>query len=102
MEIVLPVPRPSVKSAWHIYCIRLKDASRRRSVFERLRGLNIGVQVHYIPVYFHPYYRRLGYKKGMCKKAEDYYRRAITLPIHPGMTDRDVHYVVRTLKESLT
>lgn len=100
-EIVLPVTRPSVKSAWHIYCIRLKDASKRKRVFERLRDSNIGVQVHYIPVYFHPYYRRLGYEKGMCKKAEDYYRRTMTLPIHPGMTDRDVHYVIKTLKESL-
>jgi perosamine synthetase len=100
-EIVLPVTRPSVKSAWHIYCIRLKEPSKRKRVFERLRDLNIGVQVHYIPVYFHPYYRRLGYEKGICKKAEDYYRRTITLPIHPGMTDRDVHYVVKTLKESL-
>ena len=99
--IVLPIARPSVKSAWHIYCIRLKDASKRKRIFERLRDSNIGVQVHYIPVYFHPYYRRLGYKMGMCKKAEDYYRRTMTLPIHPAMTDRDVHYVIETLKESL-
>jgi len=99
-EIVLPVTKPFVKSAWHIYCIRLKDPSKRKRVFEKLRNSNIGVQVHYIPVYFHPYYRRLGYKKGMCKRAEDYYRRTMTLPVHPGMTDRDVHYVVKTLKES--
>jgi len=99
--IVLPATRPSVKSAWHIYCIRMGDASKRKRVFERMRNSNIGVQVHYIPVYFHPYYHRLGYEKGICKKAEDYYRRTMTLPIHPGMTDRDVHYVVKKLKESL-
>lgn len=100
-EIVLPQVRATVKSAWHIYCIRLKDASKRKMVFETLRGSNIGVQVHYIPVYCHPYYRRLGYKKGICRKAEDFYRRTITLPIHPGMRDKDVRYVVMRLKESL-
>lgn len=100
-EIVLPQVRATVKSAWHIYCIRLKDASKRKMVFEALRGSNIGVQVHYIPVYYHPYYRKLGYKKGICKRAEDFYRRTITLPIHPGMRDKDVRYVVMRLKESL-
>jgi dTDP-4-amino-4,6-dideoxygalactose transaminase len=99
--IVLPTARPSVKSAWHIYCIRLNDASKREKVFRRLRESNIGVQVHYIPVYFHPYYRRLGYQKGICKRAENFYRRTITLPIHPSMTDTDVRYVVRKLKEAL-
>jgi perosamine synthetase len=101
-EIILPVTKPFAKSSWHIYCIRVKDPSRRESVFSKLRAFNIGVQIHYIPVYFHPYYRRLGYKKGICKKAEDYYRQTITLPIHPSLTDGDVNRVVKTLKEAFT
>jgi UDP-4-amino-4,6-dideoxy-N-acetyl-beta-L-altrosamine transaminase len=100
-EIILPVTKPFGKPSWHIYCVRVKEPSRRESVFSKLKAFNIGVQIHYIPVYFHPYYHRLGYKKGICKKAEDYYRQSITLPIHPSMTDGDVNRVVKKLREAL-
>jgi UDP-4-amino-4,6-dideoxy-N-acetyl-beta-L-altrosamine transaminase len=99
--IFLPVAKPTVRSSWHIYCIRLKEPSSRNRIFRRLRDSNIGVQVHYIPVYFHPYYRQLGYGKGVCKNAERFYQQTISIPIHPSMTHRDVNYVIKKLKEVL-
>jgi len=100
-EIILPVTKPFAKPSWHIYCIKVKSSFKREKIFNKLKAFNLGVQIHYIPVYFHPYYQRLGFKKGICKRAENYYRRTITLPIHPSMTDGDVNRVVKKLKEAL-
>jgi len=101
-SIILPGEREYVRSAWHIYYIRLKDASRRRAVFERLQKLGIGTQVHYIPVHLQPYYREtLGYGRGDYPKAEDYYKRAMTIPLYPAMREKDIRFVIKTLKEVL-
>lgn len=104
-EVTLPYEAPNVKSAWHIYVIRLKLQylmASRREIFEALRGENIGVQVHYIPVYYHPYYQNLGYKRGLCSKAEEYYEEAITLPIFPKMSDSDVESVINGVLKVLS
>ena len=93
---------PNGASAWHLYVVCLHDACRRRAVFERLRQAGIGVNVHYIPVHLQPYYRDLGFGQGYCPVAEDYYARAITLPLHPGMNEADQDYIVSALRESLT
>lgn len=98
-SIVLPVEKLYVNSSWHLYCIRIKRPSNRKAIFEKLRRSGIGVQVHYIPVYQHPYYHNLGYKKMLCKNAEDFYGQEISIPLYPGMTDKDVNYVVKVLKE---
>ena len=71
----------------------------RRVIFDELRIRNIGVNVHYIPVYYHPYYQKLGYKKGLCPKAESIYDRIITLPLFPKMTKEDIMYVIKNVKE---
>jgi len=92
-EVVTPTERPEVKSAWHLYVIRIKKINRRK-IFESLRQENIGVQVHYIPVYYQPYYQKFGYKKGLCPKAEEYYKEAISLPLFPRMTDKEIDRVV--------
>jgi len=101
-EIILPTERENMISAWHLYIIRLKldklNASRRE-IFEALRAENIGVQVHYIPVYWQPYYQKLGYKRGLCPNAEGYYEEAITLPIFPAMSGNDVEDVVKAVKK---
>jgi dTDP-4-amino-4,6-dideoxygalactose transaminase len=101
-EIIIPYEKQDVKSGWHIYVIRLKLnrlKTTRREMFEALRAENIGVQVHYIPVYYYPYYQKLGYKRGLCPNAERYYEGAITLPLFPKMSDRDVNKVIVTLKK---
>jgi len=100
-EVITPYERPEVKSAWHLYVVRLKLSrltATRRQVFESLRRYNIGVHVHYIPVYYHPYYQELGYKKGLCPRAEEYYEEAITLPLFPKMEDKDVLRVINGVK----
>ncbi len=73
----------------------------RKELFTEIRLCNIGVHVHYIPVYWHPYYQDLGYEKGLCAKAEEWYECAMTLHIFPGMMDEDVEDVVSTLKNVL-
>jgi len=57
------------------------------------------VQVHYIPVYWQPYYQKLGCKKGICPNAEDFYRREISIPLYPKMSDEDVEYVIEKIFE---
>lgn len=85
----------------HIYTIRLDDKSRRREVFDKLRAKGIGANVHYIPVYWLPYYEKLGYKRGLCPVAEDAYERMVTLPLFADMTDGMVEYVVSAVREIL-
>jgi UDP-4-amino-4,6-dideoxy-N-acetyl-beta-L-altrosamine transaminase len=95
--LVLPGRRLGAESAWHLYILRVLDADRRRPFFEALHGAGLGVQVHYIPVYRHPYYVELGYRAGLCPAAEDFYARAVSIPIYPGMSDGDVARVIETV-----
>jgi dTDP-4-amino-4,6-dideoxygalactose transaminase len=69
----------------------------RKEIFESLIAENIGVNVHYIPVYYHPYYRDLGYEKGLCPYAEKLYDEIITLPLFPKMMDEDVEDVIQAI-----
>jgi dTDP-4-amino-4,6-dideoxygalactose transaminase len=87
----IPVERDYVRSSYHLYTIRLKDylVKKRATIFSKLREEGLGVQVHYIPIYFQPYYQKLGYKKGCCPLAEDFYSRVISIPIYHGMTDTE-------------
>ncbi|MDY7080708.1 MAG: UDP-4-amino-4,6-dideoxy-N-acetyl-beta-L-altrosamine transaminase [Chloroflexota bacterium] len=93
---------PDCEPAWHIYPILL-DTTRlrvtRARVFAALRAENIGVNVHYIPVYWHPYYAQLGYQHGLCPVAEDAYERLITLPLFPAMSDQDLADVVAAVRK---
>lgn len=101
-EIEIPFEEEFSKSGYHIYVIKLnqnKLKCSRREIFEALIKENIGVNVHYLPVYLHPYYRSLGYEKGICKVSEDVYDRIITLPLFPSMNDKDVHDVINGLKK---
>jgi UDP-4-amino-4,6-dideoxy-N-acetyl-beta-L-altrosamine transaminase len=96
-EIEMPTVLSDRESAWHLYVIRLnldRLGAGRAEVFKALRAENIGVNVHYIPVPWHPYYQALGYKKGEWPVAESAYERMISLPIFPAMTDGDVEDVV--------
>lgn len=100
--VILPEQLNETASGWHLYMIQLDDQvvrKSRREIFDEMRALNIGVHVHYIPVYWHPYYQELGYEKGMCPIAEGWYEQALTLPVFPGMRNDDVIFVVASLKE---
>jgi dTDP-4-amino-4,6-dideoxygalactose transaminase len=92
-ELVLPPTRDGADPTWHLYSLRIRDG-RRRALFEHLRGHGIGVQVNYIPVYWHPVYADQGYQRGMCPVAEEYYEQEISLPLFPDLTDSDVERVI--------
>ncbi|MBK1636515.1 UDP-4-amino-4,6-dideoxy-N-acetyl-beta-L-altrosamine transaminase [Rhodovulum adriaticum] len=89
-------------SAWHLYVIRLDDRTRHRGVFEALRAGGIGVNLHYIPVHLQPYYRELGFGSGDFPVAEDYYARAISIPLHAGLTDDEQSSVVDAISQALS
>src|SRR5690554_5562176 len=97
-SLELPGRRPYVDPGWHLYVIRVQEAALRRPLFEALRSRGLGVQVHYLPVYYHPYYAQLGYQRGLAPIAEDFYARAISLPIFPAMSDDDVSRVVEAVE----
>ena len=92
-----PVVSPGNTSAFHLYVIRLRD-QRRDAVFAELRSLGIGVNVHYIPVHLQPYYRDLGFSEGHCPEAEAHGAEALTLPLHPGLSEADQLFVIETVK----
>ncbi|MGO9114471.1 MAG: UDP-4-amino-4,6-dideoxy-N-acetyl-beta-L-altrosamine transaminase [Thermoguttaceae bacterium] len=93
--------RSDVSHAYHLYVIRLElDAltADRATIFRALRAEGIGVNVHYLPVHLHPYYRhKLGVGKGLCPVAEAAYERILSLPMFPAMTDDDVREVVEAV-----
>lgn len=99
--IQIPKQSPDCDSGWHLYMIQIikKD---RKMVFDKLRKAGVGVNVHYIPVYHHPYYQRNGYAGEYCEKAERFYGRAISLPIFPGLTDEQQEYVIKQVLEIVT
>ena len=100
----LPVSTAGVRSAFHLYVIRLgPDASAgdRRQMFDHLRKRGVGVNVHYIPVHLHTYYRRLGFSEGSFPQAEAHAREAITLPLYPAMTEQQQDEVIGAVLEFL-
>ncbi|SIQ30261.1 UDP-4-amino-4,6-dideoxy-N-acetyl-beta-L-altrosamine transaminase [Halanaerobium kushneri] len=100
--IIIPEQLRNTNSAWHLYVIQLdleKLSADRKEIFKDLRNKNLGVNVHYIPVYYHPYYQELGYEKGICPNAENLYERIITIPLYPKMSDQQVEEVINRAKE---
>lgn len=97
-DAVLPLHTPEVEaSAWHLYVVRCHNAGARRYQFEQLRANDIAANVHYIPVYWQPYYRVQGFERGYCPQAESYYATALTLPMHTRLTGSDVEQIVEIL-----
>lgn len=94
-SLTLPIVAADVTSAWHLYPVRVDASIDRAEVFNALRAEGLGVNVHYIPVHLHPYYRsRFGYRGGEFPIAETASRRLISLPMFHGMTDEDVDDVI--------
>lgn len=101
-EIITPFEEKYSNSGCHIYIIQIQPQLlnvTRKEIFEALQSENIGVNVHYLPVYLHPYYRGLGYKKGLCPISEKVYENIITLPIFPSMSNEDANDVVTAVKK---
>src|SRR5271155_577644 len=103
--VTLPAVRTGVNPAWHLYPIRLnleRLSVGRGEIFRALRAENIGVNVHYIPVHRHPYYRERFKSKENYPVAEDAYERLISLPMFHSMTDQDVEDVIHALHKVLS
>lgn len=100
-SIRLPATPSDRISAWHLYVIRANDPARRDPLFEALRARGVGVQVHYLPVYLHPYYQDLGYKVGACPVAETFAASCLSLPLFPGMSDDDQSFVIEAVRQTV-
>jgi perosamine synthetase len=96
--LITPIEKPEAAPSWHLYPVRIRHerlSANRSQLFRALRAENIGVNVHYIPVHLHPYYRdRFGYKGGEFPVAEHAYEQLISLPMFHSMSDIDVEDVI--------
>ena len=96
-NIITPYQSPYSLSGWHLYIIQVLNCDRK-NVFEKLREQGIGVNVHYIPVYHHPYYRENGFENTVCKNAEELYSHMISLPLYPGLSEEQQDEVINKVK----
>ncbi len=103
MPLLLPQIPSDKTSAWHLFVVELLDTigMERDVLLSKLRQAGIGVHVHYIPVYWHPSFQALGFRRGLCPNAEIYYCRAMTLPLYPDMTTEQQTWIVSHLKKYL-
>jgi len=103
LDEVLPLQNKDfAESANHLYVLRFKPDKfkcKKDKIFDEYHKNGILVNFHYIPVYLQPYYQQLGYKRGLCPKAEEYCREALTLPLYPAMSDSDVKRVINITKK---
>lgn len=100
--IILQQEIPESDTARHLYIIQIDESVlniSRREFFEALKAENVRCNVHYIPVYYLPYYHKLGYKRGLCLNAEKLYKRIISIPLYYAMTDDDVESVICAVKK---
>ncbi|WP_277670641.1 DegT/DnrJ/EryC1/StrS family aminotransferase [Saccharomonospora viridis] len=95
--VLTPVCRAEADPMWHLYPLRVLDG-RRRALFDHLRANGIGVQVNYIPAYWHPVFEDLGYRRGLCPNAEAYYAQELSLPLFADLSDADVDRVIDTVR----
>lgn len=105
LPLQLPEVTPGNFSSYHLYVVRLQlqhITRTHRQVFEELRHLGIGVNLHYMPVYTQPYYQKLGFSLGICPEAERYAAEAITLPLYPGLKQEQQALIIQALKAVLT
>lgn len=95
-NLVVPKQLENTKSGWHLYVVQVLERDRKE-VFAALQEAGIGANVHYIPVYHHPYYRNHGYQETFCPQAEKLYQHMVSLPLYPGMTDGMQDFVIENL-----
>lgn len=104
--LILPKEKEGVFSAWHLYTLRFKKGyikNDRKTIFNKLREMGIGVQVHFIPIHLHSLYKnKFGYKKGDFPIAEKYYEEEISLPLFPKLTDREQKVVINSVLKAIS
>ena len=97
--IQLPVERESISANWHLFPIRVPKSERRR-IFEFLKENNIGVQVNYIPVYRHPVFADYRIDPELFPVSEQFYSQEISIPMHAGLSDSELDFIVKILRKS--
>lgn len=101
-QLIVQKEIPESDTSRHLYVIRLNFdniSCTRREFFDAMSAENVQCQIHYVPVYWFPYYEHLGYKKGICPNAEEVYKGIMSIPLYPKMTDRDVEDTVHAVKK---
>lgn len=101
-EVTVQEEIPESDTTRHLYILRIKPEKLtigRKEFFAYMGAENICCNVHYIPVYYHPYYESLGYKKGLCPKAEKLYEEILSLPLYYSLTDKDVQDVIHAVRK---
>lgn len=101
-EIIVQKEIPESDTCRHLYIIRLdldKLNCTRKEFFDAMSAENVQPQIHYVPVYWFPYYQHMGYEKGLCPNAEEVYKGIMSIPLYPKMTDRDVHDVIKAVEK---
>lgn len=101
-QIIVQKEIPESDTCRHLYIIRLdleKLKCTRREFYDAMSAENIQCQVHYVPVYYFPHYKRLGYEKGLCPNAEEVYKGIMSIPLYPMLTDKDTDDVIKAVKK---
>ncbi len=101
-ELAVQEEIPESDTTRHLYILRIRPEKLtvgRKQFFDAMAAENICCNVHYIPVYYHPYYEKLGYQKGLCPRAEKLYEEIMSLPLYYAMTDEDVEDVIKAVKK---
>ncbi len=104
LPLTLPWQDPDSYSAYHLYVVRLqldRIKATHRQVFEALRAKDIMVNLHYIPVHTQPHYQKMGFRTGDFPEAEQYYREAISIPMHVNLSDEELQFVSNCLREAM-
>jgi|TARA_B100001964_G_scaffold214146_1_gene251541 UDP-4-amino-4,6-dideoxy-N-acetyl-beta-L-altrosamine transaminase len=102
LPLILPHQSFDRYSSYHIYIVRIREVLCRktqRQVYDALLNAGIGINLHYIPVYRHPFYEKKGFKKGYCPEAELYFKETITLPIHPSLNNKEQDYIIHNIRQ---
>ncbi len=100
-EIELLIPPDNVQSSHHLANILVHNPMRRDPLFDILRAKGIGAQIHYIPIYKHPYYQKMGFDSSDYPNSEEYFAKTLSIPLYPQLTDADFNRVIETLKQGL-
>jgi dTDP-4-amino-4,6-dideoxygalactose transaminase len=101
-EIIIQKEIPESDTCRHLYIIRLnfdKLTCSRREFFDAMSAENVQCQIHYVPVYWFPFYKHMGYEKGICPNAEEIYKGIMSIPLYPAMSDDDVESVVTAVRK---
>ena len=103
-QIRLPKINENILSSFHLYVIRTMndDKSSRKELFDLLRKNNIGVNVHYMPIYRQPYYQKFNFNSQDFPNSENYYNSALSIPMYPKLNKKDQMFIVEIIKEAVS